>query len=127
MIKKKLPTNIKKCNTEMELAQKQIRQYGNRKKITIKKRNHRCIVWYGYLESVVLEFAAMKGENVKTFLRLPCTTRAQGSFLKNEPKNRPANYEYQVVKIEKRCRKYDNKFNPRNKGEVLTYVYLLMS
>lgn len=29
--------------------------------------------------------------------------------------------------IKERRRKYDNKFNPRNKGEVLTYVYLLMS
>lgn len=32
MIKKKLPTNIKKCNVEMELAQQQIQQYGNREK-----------------------------------------------------------------------------------------------
>ncbi len=96
MTKKKLPTTIEECNAEMELAQKQLRQYQNRekmldRKISIEKRkerNHRLIVRGGYLESVVPELADMSDEDAKTFLRLALYSESARAFLKKRAEER---------------------------------------
>lgn len=96
MTKKKLPTTIEECNAEMELAQKQLRQYENRgkmldRKISIEKRkerNHRLIVRGGYLESVVPELADMSDEDAKTFLRLALHSKDARAFLKKRAEER---------------------------------------
>ena len=96
MTKKKLPTTIEECNAEMELAQKQLRQYENRgkmldRKISIEKRkerNHRLIVRGGYLESVVPELADMSDEEAKTFLRIALHSESARAFLKKRAEER---------------------------------------
>ena len=87
---KKQPTTIEECNAEMELAQKQLRQYENRekmldRKISIEKRkerNHRLIVRGGFIESIVPELITMTDEDAQTFFRLALTSEPAQEFLK---------------------------------------------
>ena len=58
---RKQPTTLAECNAELELAQKQLRQYQNREKVLTRKlfveerriRTHRLCARGGYLESIV--------------------------------------------------------------------------
>ena len=57
---RKQPTTLAECNAELELAQKQLRQYQNREKVLTRKlfveerriRTHRLCARGGYLESI---------------------------------------------------------------------------
>ena len=87
---KKQPTTIEECNAEMELAQKQLRQYENRekmldRKISIEKRkerNHRLCSRGGYMEGITPELIDMSDEEAKVFLRLILTSETAREFLK---------------------------------------------
>lgn len=73
---KKQPTTIEECNAEMELAQKQLRQYENRSKMLDrrlaiekrKERNHRIFLFGGFMESIVPELKTMTEGEGKDFL-----------------------------------------------------------
>lgn len=68
---RKQPTTLAECNAELELAQKQLRQYQNREKVLTRKlfveerriRTHRLCARGGYLESIVPELIAMTDED----------------------------------------------------------------
>ena len=70
---RKQPTTLAECNAELELAQKQLRQYQNREKVLTRKlfveerriRTHRLCARGGYLESIVPELIAMTDEEAK--------------------------------------------------------------
>ena len=87
---KKQPTTIEECNAEMELAQKQLRQYENRekmldRKISIEKRkerNHRLCSRGGFIESIVPELITMTDEDAQTFFRLALTSEPAREFLR---------------------------------------------
>ena len=73
---RKQPTTLAECNAELELAQKQLRQYQNREKVLTRKlfveerriRTHRLCARGGYLESIVPELIAMTDEEAKDYL-----------------------------------------------------------
>ena len=87
---KKQPTTIEECNAEMELAQKQLRQYENRekmldRKISIEKRkerNHRLCSRGGFIESIVPELITMTDEDAQIFFRLALTSEPAREFLR---------------------------------------------
>ena len=73
---RKQPTTLEECNAELEIAQKQLRQYQNREKMLTRKlnveerriRTHRLCARGGYLESIVPELIAMTDEEAKDYL-----------------------------------------------------------
>ena len=73
---RKQPTTLAECNAELELVQKQLRQYQNREKMLTRKlsveerriRTHRLCARGGYLESIVPELIAMTDEEAKDYL-----------------------------------------------------------
>ena len=73
---RKQPTTLEECNAELELVQKQLRQYQNREKMLTRKlsveerriRTHRLCARGGYLESIVPELIAMTDEEAKDYL-----------------------------------------------------------
>ena len=73
---RKQPTTLAECNAELELAQKQLRQYQNREKVLTRKlfveerriRTHRLCARGGYLESIVPELKTMTEDEGKDFL-----------------------------------------------------------
>lgn len=87
---KKQPTTIEECNAEMELAQKQLRQYENRSKMLDrmlaiekrKERNHRLCSRGGFIESIVPELITMTDEDAQTFFRLALTSEPAREFLR---------------------------------------------
>lgn len=73
---RKQPTTLAECNAELELVQKQLRQYQNREKMLTRKlsveerriRTHRLCARGGYLESIVPELKTMTEDEGKNFL-----------------------------------------------------------
>ena len=86
----KQPTTLAECNAELELAQKQLRQYQNREKVLTRKlfveerriRTHRLCARGGYLESVVPELIAMTDEEAKDYLYHAVHSEEAKAFLK---------------------------------------------
>ena len=84
---RKQPTTLAECNAELELAQKQLRQYQNREKVLTRKlfveerriRTHRLCARGGYLESIVPELIAMTDEEAVSYTHLDVYKR-QGSY-----------------------------------------------
>lgn len=87
---RKQPTTLEECNAELELAQKQLRQYQNREKMLKRKlsveerriRTHRLCARGGYLESIVPELIAMTDEEAKDYLYHAIHSEEAKSFLK---------------------------------------------
>lgn len=81
---------IAECNAELELAQKQLRQYQNREKVLTRKlfveerriRTHRLCARGGYLESIVPELIAMTDEEAKDYLYHAVHSEEAKAFLK---------------------------------------------
>ena len=75
---------------ELELAQKQLRQYQNREKVLTRKlfveerriRTHRLCARGGYLESIVPELIAMTDEEAKDYLYHAVHSEEAKAFLK---------------------------------------------
>lgn len=84
------PTALEECNAELELAQKQLRQYQNRAKMLTRKlnveerriRTHRLCARGGYLESIVPELIAMTDEEAKDYLYHAVHSEEAKAFLK---------------------------------------------
>ena len=87
---RKQPTTLAECNAELELAQKQLRQYQNREKVLTRKlfveerriRTHRLCARGGYLESIVPELIAMTDEEAKDYLYHAVHSEEAKAFLK---------------------------------------------
>ena len=78
---RKQPTTLAECNAELELAQKQLRQYQNREKVLTRKlfvEERRG----GYLESIVPELIAMTDEEAKDYLYHAVHSEEAKAFLK---------------------------------------------
>ena len=90
MTKKKTPQTIEKCNAELELTQKKIRQFENREKMLRQKlskeerrtRSHRLIVRGAVFESIVPEAKDMTDEEAAALLRLALTSEQVREYLK---------------------------------------------
>ena len=89
---RKQPTTLAECNAELELVQKQLRQYQNREKMLTRKlsveerriRTHRLCARGGYLESIVPELIAMTDEEAKDYLYHAVHSEEAKAFLKKE-------------------------------------------
>ena len=92
---RKQPTTLAECNAELELVQKQLRQYQNREKMLTRKmltrklsveerriRTHRLCARGGYLESIVPELIAMTDEEAKDYLYHAVHSEEAKAFLK---------------------------------------------
>lgn len=85
---RKQPTTLEECNAELELVQKQLRQYQNREKILTWKlsveerriRTHRLCTRGGYLESIAPELIARTDEEAKDYLYQQYTAKKQKHF-----------------------------------------------
>lgn len=87
---RKQPTTLEECNAELELVQKQLRQYQNREKMLTRKlsveerriRTHRLCARGGYLESIVPELIAMTDEEAKDYIYRAVHSEEARAFLK---------------------------------------------